>query len=238
MKDLTTEDIKAVATSSKDVVTKRIWLVVAISLIVVIADQIFKIWVKTNFYLGESLSITSWWELKFIENNGMAFGLELWNKMVLTLGRIFAVGLFIWFVAKIRMAGNLRNGFFVAMALIIAGAAGNIFDCVFYGKLFNDPMPPGIAVAFPEGGGYAGWFEGRVVDMLYFPLFSFYWPDWIPFIGGDYFEFFQFIFNIADSAICIGVGMLIFIYSNDASNAFHFISENNTGKKAEQSKLK
>lgn len=111
MKDLTTEDIKAVATSSKDVVTKRIWLVVAISLIVVIADQIFKIWVKTNFYLGESLSITSWWELKFIENNGMAFGLELWNKMVLTLGRIFAVGLFIWFVAKIRMAGNLRNGF-------------------------------------------------------------------------------------------------------------------------------
>ena len=148
MKDLTTEDIKAVATSSKDVVTKRIWLVVAISLIVVIADQIFKIWVKTNFYLGESLSITSWWELKFIENNGMAFGLELWNKMVLTLGRIFAVGLFIWFVAKIRMAGNLRNGFFVAMALIIAGAAGNIFDCVFYGKLFNDPMPPGHCRGF------------------------------------------------------------------------------------------
>lgn len=224
--------------TAESVVSKRIWLVVAISFIVVITDQIFKIWVKTHFYLGESLPITDWWQLKFIENNGMAFGLELWNKIVLTIGRMCAVALFIWFVASIKRIASLRTGFFVALALIIAGAAGNIFDCVFYGKVFNDPMPPYVAVAFPEGGGYAGWFEGRVVDMLYFPLFSFYWPDWIPFIGGSYFEFFQFIFNIADSAICIGVGLLIFFYSNDASKAFHCISEKRQARKDDEKRSK
>lgn len=172
-------------------------------------------------YLGESISITNWWEIKFIENNGMAFGLELWNKIVLTLGRIAAVVVFVWFVLRIRKT-DLHMGFFVAMALIIAGAAGNIFDCVFYGRIFNNPMPPQIAVLFPDGGGYAGWFEGRVVDMLYFPLFSFNWPTWLPIIGGNRFEFFQFIFNIADSAICIGVALLIIFYSTDVSKAFHY----------------
>ncbi len=220
-----TENRQATATSGRSVVATRIWLVTLISIAVVVADQILKIWVKTNFYLGEDLPVTSWWHLKFIENNGMAFGLELWNKLVLSLGRIAAVGLFIWFVSRIKSSTNLRTGFFVAMALIIAGAAGNIFDCVFYGKIFNNPMPPGIATMFPDGGGYAGWFEGRVVDMLYFPLFSFFWPEWMPFVGGEYFEFFQYIFNIADASICIGIGLLIFFYSSDASKAFAEIGE-------------
>ncbi len=215
----------ATATSGKDVAATRIWIVVAISVFVVLIDQIMKIWVKTSFYMGEDLPITSWWHLKFIENNGMAFGLELWNKIVLTVGRIAAVALFIWFVAKIRKAEGIRTGFFIAVALIIAGAAGNIFDCVFYGKLFSNPMPPGVAVAFPSEGGYAGWFEGRVVDMMYFPLFSFYWPDWVPFVGGQYFEFFQYIFNIADASICIGVGLLLFFYSTDASKAFQLVGK-------------
>lgn len=219
------------ATSDKGVAVRRIWMVVAISIAIILADQIMKIWVKTNFYLGEDLPITDWWHLKFIENNGMAFGLELWNKIVLTIGRIAAVALFIWFVLQIKYAKGIRTGFFVAMALIIAGAAGNIFDCVFYGKIFNNPMPPEIAVAFPEGGGYSGWFEGRVVDMLYFPLFSFHWPDWMPFVGGQNYEFFQYIFNIADSSICIGVALLIFFYSNDASKAFNMIGENLKTKK-------
>ena len=230
-----TENNNLAATSAHDVAARRLWLVVAISLFVIIADQIFKIWVKTSFYLGEDLPITGWWHLKFIENNGMAFGLELWNKIFLTAGRIAAVVLFIWFLLKIRKAEGLRTGCFVAVAMIIAGAAGNIFDCVFYGRIFNDPMPPQIAVMFPEGGGYAGWFEGRVVDMLYFPLFSFYWPDWIPFVGGSYFEFFQFIFNIADSSICIGVALLIIFYSNDASRAFHYIGDE-TEKNKERSR--
>ena len=217
------ENSKATAISGKDVAATRITLVVLISIFVVLFDQIMKIWIKTSFYMGEDLPITSWWHLKFIENNGMAFGLELWNKIVLTVGRIAAVALFIWFVAKIRRADGLRTGFFIAVALIIAGAAGNIFDCVFYGKIFDNPMPPAVAQIFPAGGGYAGWFEGRVVDMMYFPLFSFYWPEWIPIVGGEYFEFFQFIFNIADASICVGVGLLLFFYSSDASKAFRLI---------------
>lgn len=202
----------------------RLWAVFAVIIAVVIADQIMKIWVKTSFYLGEDLPVTSWWHLKFIENNGMAFGLELWNKFVLTFGRIIAVGIFIWFLISIRFASGVRTGFYVAVALITAGAAGNIFDCVFYGVIFNNPMPPEVASIFPSGGGYAGWFEGRVVDMMYFPLFDFYWPEWIPIVGGTYFEFFQYIFNIADASICIGVAILILFYSSDASKAFNMIS--------------
>lgn len=231
----TTENKQATATFGRSVAANRIWLVTLISIAVVLADQILKIWVKTNFYLGEDLPITSWWHLKFIENNGMAFGLELWNKLVLSLGRIAAVGLFIWFVSRVKSSENLRTGFFVAVALIIAGAAGNIFDCVFYGKIFNNPMPPAIATMFPEGGGYSGWFEGKVVDMLYFPLFSFFWPDWMPFVGGEYYEFFQYIFNIADASICIGVGLLIFFYSTDASKAFSEIGEQ---KRLREEKIK
>ena len=212
------------------------WLVCLIAIAVVIADQTMKIWVKTSFYMGEDLPITGWWHLKFIENNGMAFGLELWNKYVLTFGRIFAVCLFIWFVYKVSKAPGLRTGFFVAMALITAGAAGNIFDCVFYGKIFSNPMPPALAQAFPPDGGYAGWFEGRVVDMMYFPLFDFYWPDWIPVIGGSYFEFFQYIFNIADASICVGVALLIFFYSSDASASFNYIGKKTLNPEDEKKK--
>lgn len=223
--------------SDKRIIDRRIWTVIIISLFVVLFDQIVKIYVKTHFYLGESYPITGWWEIKFIENNGMAFGLELWNKIVLTVGRIAAVVLFIWFMAKIRAVEGLRIGFYVAVAMIIAGAAGNIFDCVFYGQIFNNPMPPEVAVLFPEGGGYAGWFEGKVVDMLYFPLFSFTWPNWIPFVGGSNYEFFQYIFNIADASICIGVALLIFFYSNDAAKAFQYIGKSGKEEK-DNSKLK
>ena len=200
-------------------------LVAVVAILIIIADQWLKIWVKTHFYLGEELNILPWFKLKFIENNGMAFGLELWNKVFLTLGRIAAVILFIWFIARTIKLPRLKKGFFVVMALITAGAAGNIFDCVFYGEIFSNPYPPEVAVIFPHGGGYAGWFEGRVVDMLYFPIFGFYWPDWIPYIGGTYFEFFQYIFNIADAAICVGVFALILFYGKDASIAFESLGK-------------
>ncbi len=212
-------------------------LVAVIAVIVVLADQIIKIWVKTSFYLGEDLPITNWWHLKFIENNGMAFGLQLWNKLFLTLGRIVAVGLFIWFVVKVKSVSGVRRGFMVAMALIIAGAAGNIFDCVFYGVIFNNPMPPAIAEVFPPGGGYSGWFEGQVVDMMYFPLFTFVWPEWVPGVGGTEYEFFQYIFNIADASICVGVALLILFYSKDFSLAFASLS-NKESESPKSSRIK
>lgn len=205
-------------------------LVAMIISLVIIADQCLKIWIKTNFYLGEDYEITSWFHLKFIENNGMAFGLELWNKMVLSIGRIVAVALFIWFIVKIKDNKNLRTGFIVSLALITAGAAGNIFDCIFYGKLFNAPYGMEVASMFPADGGYAGWFEGRVVDMFYFPFFSFYWPDWMPFIGGEHFEFFQYIFNIADSSICVGVFLLLLFYSKDVNDAIQSLKSDKTEK--------
>lgn len=194
--------------------SKGLWALIVVAL-VIIADQSLKIWVKTSFYLGEDLPVTGWFQLKFIENNGMAFGLELWSKVALTFFRIAAVCFLGWVLWLLRRSANVRLGTILAVALITAGAAGNIFDCVFYGRLFNDPWPPQVAVMFPPGGGYAGWFEGKVVDMLYFPLFTFTWPDWMPGVGGGQYEFFQYIFNLADSSICVGVFLLIIFFSAD-----------------------
>lgn len=212
-----------------------VWFII---LGVLLLDQVLKIWVKTHFYLGEDVEILPWWHLKFIENNGMAFGMQLGSKILLTLGRIAAVIVFIWFIAKVLSKPTMRLGFLVTCALITAGAAGNIFDCVFYGEIFNDPMPPAIAEAFPLGGGYAGWFEGRVVDMLYFPLFEFVWPDWVPVVGGTNYEFFQYIFNVADSSICVGVFLLILFYSNDFSETLLYLRERLRNPQPDKSKEK
>lgn len=212
------------------------WIATAVILLVVLFDQAIKIYVKTHFYLGEDLGITNWFHLKFIENNGMAFGIQLWSKMALTLGRIAAVCFLIWGLTKICKRFDLRTGFIVAVALITAGAAGNIFDCVFYGEIFNNPMPPAVAEAFPQGGGYAGWWEGRVVDMFYFPFFSFVWPEWIPFVGGEEFEFFAYIFNLADASICVGVALLILFYSRDFSICLSKEEDNNDDSNSINSK--
>lgn len=180
---------------------------------VLIIDQIVKIWVKTHMYLGQEFVITDWFRIYFIENNGIAFGMELGSKLFLTMFRIVAVGLLIYYICRIKNRTDIKTGYIVCCALITAGAAGNIIDSVFYGMIFNNPYPPEVAVMFPPEGGYAPVFHGRVVDMLYFPLFSFYWPDWVPFVGGDYFLFFQPIFNIADAAITVGILVLIIFYS-------------------------
>ena len=206
------------------------WLAAAIILTVLLADQALKIWIKTHFYLGEDHEIFPWFHIKFIENNGMAFGLELWNKLLLTFGRIAAVAVLGWCLVKLTKRRDIRMGFMVCVALITAGAAGNIFDCVFYGEIFNNPMPPETATLFPVGGGYASWFEGRVVDMFYFPLFDFYWPEWMPWVGGDYFEFFAYIFNVADASICVGVAMMILFYSRDFSLAIGSESDGREAK--------
>lgn len=204
--------------------TLGIWLAVII-LVILAADQILKIWVKTHFYLGEGYEITPWFVIKFIQNNGMAFGMELVSKYLLTFGRILAVVLFVWGLYRVIPCTKLRVGFLISIALIIAGAFGNVIDCIFYGKIFNNPYPPEVATIFPPEGGYAGWFEGRVVDMLYFPFFSFTWPDWMPMLGGERFEFFQYIFNIADAAITVGVLMLLFFYSSDLGVAWKYLQK-------------
>ena len=188
-------------------------IALAVIMLVVILDQVIKIWVKTHFYLGEDYHIFNWFQLVFVQNNGMAFGMEMGSKLFLTLFRIVAVGVLIWIIFRIRQKEWVSTGFIVCISLITAGAAGNIIDCLFYGLIFNNPYPPEVAVMFPEGGGYAPLFHGMVVDMFYFPLFSFDWPQWMPFIGGDNFLFFQPVFNLADAAISVGMIVLILFYS-------------------------
>ncbi len=184
---------------------------------IIVVDQLVKIYIKTHFFLGESVEVTSWFHLLFVENNGMAFGMEFGSKLFLSLLRIVVVALIIYYMWRIRKNPGLKWGYMVCLALIVAGAAGNIIDSMFYGLIFNNPAPPAVAELFPPDGGYASLFHGKVVDMLYFPLFSFMWPDWMPFVGGDRFTFFQPVFNIADAAISVGIIVLILFYSNQIS---------------------
>lgn len=184
-----------------------------IIILVIAADQILKIWIKTHFYLGEQLVITDWFRLLFVENNGMAFGMEVGSKLFLSVFRVVALIAGCWYLWKIKDNARFATGFVVCIGLIIAGTAGNIIDCIFYGVMFNDPFPPEVATMFPPDGGYAPLLHGKVVDMLYFPLFSFVWPQWMPLVGGETFLFFQPVFNIADAAISVGIIIILIFYS-------------------------
>ncbi len=148
----------------------------------------------------------------------MAFGWELGSKLMLTLFRLVLTALLIIYMWKLRRQPMVKTGYMVCLSLITAGAIGNIIDCAFYGLIFNDPMPPETATLFPEGGGYGTLLHGKVVDMLYFPLVSWYWPDWIPWVGGERFEFFQPVFNIADAAISVGIIVLLLFYRRSLSS--------------------
>lgn len=192
---------------------KRGSLALLIIILVIAADQILKIWVKTHFYLGEQLVIADWFRLLFVENNGMAFGMEVGSKLFLSVFRVAALIVGCWYLWKIKSNSRFATGFVVCIGLIIAGTAGNIIDCIFYGVMFNDPFPPEVATLFPADGGYAPLLHGKVVDMLYFPLFSFVWPQWMPFVGGETFLFFQPVFNIADAAISVGIIVILIFYS-------------------------
>lgn len=187
---------------------------------VLVIDQAIKIWVKTHMYLGEDICITRWFHIVFVENNGMAFGMELGTKLFLTVFRIVAVGLLVWFLARVIRHRNVPSGFVACIALVVAGAAGNIIDSLFYGLIFNDPHFPYVAQLFPPEGGYAPVFYGKVVDMFYFPLFSFVWPSWVPWLGGEEFLFFQPVFNFADAAITVGVIALLLFYGRRLSGEF------------------
>ena len=181
--------------------------------LVIVIDQAVKIWVKTHFYYGEEVIVTSWFRLLFIENNGMAFGMELGSKLLLTLFRIIASIACIYYLWRLRKSTDVPKGYVACIALFTAGALGNVIDCVAYGLIFNSPIPPQVAQLFPPDGGYSTLFNGRVVDMLYFPLCEWNWPDWLPWIGGNHFVFFQPIFNIADASLSVSVFVLILFYA-------------------------
>ena len=183
---------------------------IPIIFITLILDQGLKIWVKTNMYLGQEYQLLDWFYIHFTENNGMAFGIELggyYGKLVLSLFRLVFVGVIASFLAKL-VRKKADKILIVSISLVLAGAIGNIIDGTFYGLLFSESYHQ-LATFMPEDGGYAPLFFGRVVDMFYFPLFKGYLPEWLPFWGGDYFVFFRPVFNIADAAISIGVGIMI-----------------------------
>lgn len=183
-----------------------------IILLIIIADQALKIWIKTSFPFGHITNVMGmpWFKLYFIENKGMAWGWEFggeWGKMVLTLFRLAAVIFGTWYLGKI-VRKNYSRGFIVCAALIYAGALGNLIDSMFYGMIFEESSYSHVARMFPSEG-YAGFLHGRVVDMLYFPMIESTWPSWVPLVGGNDFEFFSPIFNIADASISIGVITLL-----------------------------
>ncbi|MDD4142505.1 MAG: lipoprotein signal peptidase [Bacteroidales bacterium] len=187
-----------------------------IIILVVLADQILKFWVKLNMHLYQSINIIGdRIQLFFIENNGMAFGMqfgEIWGKIILTLIRVVAVVIIMILLFKLSKRKNTRIGLVICLSLIVAGAIGNIIDSLFYGMIFSASNSFEPAVLFPEGGGYAPFLQGKVVDMFYCPIIKGMLPDWVPLRGGQYFEFFRPVFNIADSAITVGVAWLLIGY--------------------------
>jgi len=179
-------------------------------ILILLIDQISKIYIKTHFSLGEEIKVFDWFRIHFVENEGMAWGARIpgeYGKLILTLFRLVAiVGIGYWLWDSIRKHSS--KILTLCIALIFAGAFGNIVDSVFYGVIFDESNAQ-VAAMFPEAGGYAPVFYGKVVDMLYFPLWDGVLPEWIPIWGGQYFVFFEPVFNIADASISVGVILLI-----------------------------
>lgn len=195
-------------------------LAVFIVITVLVIDQIIKILVKTNMYWHESIRITDWFYIFFTENNGMAFGMEIFDKLFLTCFRLIAsVG--IAYLLHKFIQRNLKTGFIVCVSLILAGALGNIIDCVLYGEIFSESTHNSIASFVTLGEGYSEWFYGKVVDMFYFPIIETNWPEWMPFVGGEHFIFFSPIFNFADAAISCGIIAIILFYGKYLNNSFN-----------------
>lgn len=185
-------------------------------LVVLVIDQMIKIWVKTHMCLHESIHVTDWFYIYFIENNGMAYGIQLFSKIFLSLFRIVAV-LAIGYYISIEIKKKAKLGYIVCLSMILAGAAGNIFDSLFYGLIFNGSSEFYTSYFVPFGTGYSSFLMGKVVDMFYFPIIQTTWPTWIPFVGGNEFIFFSPIFNFADATISVGVVLLLLLYRKELS---------------------
>lgn len=200
----------------KQIFTKgRISLLVVFGVLFI--DQLIKVVVKTHMYLHDNIHITDWFYIYFTENNGMAFGMELFGKLFLTTFRIVAVCAIAYYLYKI-IKKKLKTGYIICISMILAGALGNIIDSVFYGEFFSKSTSTELAQFLPSGGGYTSWFHGRVVDMFYFPIIETNWPQWMPMVGGEHFIFFSPIFNFADASISCGIFALLLFYRNYLNN--------------------
>ncbi len=194
--------------------------------LLLVTDQAVKFHIKLNFSLGESVRVFDWFQLVFVENPGMAFGLTIGSKAVLTSFRIILSGAVLYYIIKL-IKDNYSWGYITLMVFILAGAIGNIIDCVFYGKIFSISDYNTVATLFPADGGYAPLFMGKVVDMFYFPLFTF--PDWMPLLGGE--VFFSPVFNVADSYITVSVFVLIIFFRNQFNETMErYFSKTKTEK--------
>lgn len=183
---------------------------VLIFLVFLIIDQVIKISVKTGMTLHESIRITDWFYILYIENNGMAWGMSIMPKIMLTLFRLVAIFAIGWYISR-RILKGARWVYIVLLSMMLAGAAGNLIDCMFYGVIFSGASADYVSYFVPWGTGYAPFLEGRVVDMFYFPLIVTDYPDWFPFWGGQKFVFFSPIFNFADASISVSfVALLLF----------------------------
>ena len=207
-------------------ITKQNIVACLIIILILLIDQVIKIEVKTNMSLHESHEVTSWFYIFFIENNGMAFGMSFINKILLTSFRLVAVAAISYYLFR-RIRKGMRWTFLVVLSAFLAGAAGNLIDCMFYGLCFTESASGVVAQCVPFGEGYSGFFTGKVVDMFYFPLIVTNYPDWMPGVGGEQFVFFSPVFNFADAAVsCSVVAALLFCQKE--------LSEMSPTKKAEQ----
>ncbi|RIJ48570.1 lipoprotein signal peptidase [Maribellus luteus] len=192
--------------------TKKALLIIFLILIV---DQVLKIWIKTHLAIGDEIVVfKDWFILHFVENNGMAFGFEFageYGKMALSIFRILAVVAIGWYLFKLAKNKEIPFGFIACISLIFAGAIGNIIDSLFYGIIFNHSWGQ-VATLFPAEGGYSSFLHGKVVDMFYFPLIEGRYPEWVPSVGGNPFIFFRPVFNIADSSITVGIFSILLFY--------------------------
>ena len=204
-------------------------MAVLVILAILLIDQAIKIWVKTSMTLHESIHITDWFYIAFIENNGMAFGMQLGSKIVLSLFRVIAISVLGYYIRQ-EVRRQARTGYIILLSMVLAGAAGNLIDCMFYGLVFNASSPYYLSYFVPFGTGYAPFLMGKVVDMFYFPLIETDWPQWVPFVGGEHFIFFSPVFNFADACISVSVVWLLLFYRKEISS----ISLSKTAEKQEE----
>ena len=198
---------------------KRLTLSLAILIFAIVADQIIKFAVKLSMFKHESIRVFDWFYIYFTENRGMAFGMELFDKLFLTSFRLVAVAFITYYLFKIIKNAKFPTGYIVCIALVLSGAIGNLIDSIFYGEIFTD-SDGRIAEIVEWGKGYGEFLHGHVVDMFYFPLFGFDWPEWMPFVGGEHFIFFSPIFNFADACVSCGMIAILFFYSKYLNMSF------------------